>query len=128
MDCNGNAMDNGEHKNKKILFSSCYSPSEIPKLSENLRSRLGCGLISNIEPPDYRTRMRILKQYAQVNHWSVPKEVLELLAAELSHDIRQLKSGLVGVSTKASLLGCCIDVPLAATVIKNIVRQNVHLS
>lgn len=117
-------LDSLFNKNKKILFSSCYSPSEIPKLSENLRSRLACGLISNIEPPDYRTRMRILKQYAQVNHWSVPKEVLELLAMELSHDIRQLKSGLVGVATKASLLGCCIDVPLAATVIKNIVRQS----
>jgi len=117
-------LDSLFDKNKKILFSSCYSPSDIPKLSENLRSRLACGLVSNIEPPDYRMRMRILQKYAKANQWSVPMEVLELLATELSHDIRQLKSGLVGVSTKASLLGCRIDVPLAATVIKNIVRQS----
>lgn len=117
-------LDSLFNNNKKILFSSCYSPSDIPKLSENLRSRLACGLVSNIEPPDYRMRMRILQRYANANHWSVPMEVLELLATELSHDIRQLKSGLVGVSTKASLLGCRIDVPLAATVIKNIVRQS----
>jgi chromosomal replication initiator protein len=121
-------LDSLFNKNKKILFSSCYSPSEIPKLSENLRSRLACGLVSNIEPPDYRMRMKILQKYGQANHWSVPKEVLELLATELSHDIRQLKSGLMGVTTKASLLGRRIDVPLAATVIKNIVRQSKNIT
>ena len=117
-------LDSLFNENKKILFSSCYSPSEIPKLNENLRSRLSCGLISNIEPPDYRTRLRILQKYAQVNRWPVPKEVMELLATELNHDIRQLKSGLVGVSSKASLLGCPIDIQMANTVIKNIVRQS----
>lgn len=112
------------NENKKIIFSSCYSPSEIPKLNENLRSRLVCGLISNIDAPDYRLRLRILKQYAQANKWRIPVEVMEYLATELTQDVRQLKSGLVGVSAKASLLGSPMDIDLASDVIKNMVRTS----
>lgn len=117
-------LDSLFNENKKIIFSSCCSPSEIPKLSENLRSRLGGGLISNIDPPDYRMRYKILKKYARNNNWPIPKEVLEFLASELTQDVRQLKSGLVGVSAKASLLGCPMDIELAADVIKNMICKS----
>lgn len=117
-------LDSLFNNNKKIIFSSCYAPSEIPRLNENLRSRLGCGLISNIEPPDYRTRLKILHRYAAANGWRIPKEVMEYLASELTHDVRQLKSGLVGVTAKASLLGCPIDLELAASVVKNMVGKS----
>jgi chromosomal replication initiator protein len=109
--------------NKKIIFSSCYTPSDIPKLNENLRSRLTSGLISNIDPPQYGMRVKILKKYANMNRWSIPKNVLEYLSTELTQDIRQLKSGMLGVVTKASLLGQPIDLELAASVIKNIVQK-----
>jgi len=117
-------LDSLYNENKKIIFSSCCSPTDIPKLNENLRSRLTCGLISNIDPPDYRMRVKILKKYARDNTWEVPIEVLEFLATELTQDVRQLKSGLVGISSKASLLGSPIDVEMAADVVKNIVRQS----
>ena len=107
--------------NKKIIFSSCYAPTEIPKLNDNLRSRLSCGLISNIDPPDYRVRLKILSKYADANGWQISKEVMEYLASELTHDVRQLKSGLIGVTAKASLLGCPIDLELAASVVKTMV-------
>lgn len=115
-------------ENKKIIFSSCYSPSEIPKLSDTLRSRLVSGLIPSIDPPDYRMRIRILKKYAQANSWGVPKEILELLASELTQDVRQLKSGLAGVTTRAALMGSSIDLELANIVIKNMVRQSRNIT
>lgn len=117
-------LDSLFNQNKKIIFSSCYSPSEIPKLSDTLRSRLTSGLISNIDPPDYRMRMRILKKYALINHWNIPTEILELLATELTQDVRQLKSGLAGVAARASLMGCSVDLELVGTVIKNMVHQS----
>ncbi len=116
-------LDSLFNENKKIIFSSCYTPSEIPKLNENLRSRLTSGLISNIEPPKYRTRVRILKKYAQLNQWNIPNHVLELLSSELTQDVRQLKSGLMGVAAKGSLLGRPIDIDLAASVIKNMIQK-----
>ena len=116
-------LDSLFDEDKKIIFSSCYSPWEIPRLNENLRSRLTCGLISNIEPPDFRMRIKILKKYADANNWLIPNEVMEFLASELTQDVRQLKSGLVGVTAKASLLGCPIDTPLASSVVKNMVNK-----
>ena len=116
-------LDSLYNLNKKIIFSSCYTPSEIPKLNENLRSRLTSGLISNIDPPQYGMRVKILKKYADLNRWSVPKNVLEYLSAELTQDVRQLKSGLMGVVAKASLLGQPIDLDLAASVVKNIIQK-----
>jgi len=53
----------------------------------------------------------------------VPNNVLEYLSAELTQDVRQLKSGLMGVMAKASLLGQPIDIDLAASVVKNIVQK-----
>lgn len=113
---------------KKIIFSSCYAPTEIPRLNENLRSRLTSGLISSIDPPTYKIRLRILKKYAQMNSWSAPDDVLEYLSSELAQDVRQLKSGLTGVVTKASLLGRPIDVKLAASVVKNMVKKTNNIT
>lgn len=116
-------LDSMFNSSKKIIFSSCYRPAEIPKMNDNLRSRLTSGLISNIDPPDFRMRVRILKKYAHLNKWTIPATVLEYLAAELTQDVRQLKSGLMGVATRGSLLGHPIDLRLAASVVKNMVQN-----
>jgi chromosomal replication initiator protein len=116
-------LDSMVNHNKKIIFSSCYAPTDIPKLNDNLRSRLTSGLISNIDPPQYNMRVKILKKYATINSWTVPKHVLEYLSSELTLDVRQLKSGLMGVVAKASLLGQSIDLELAASIIKNMVQK-----
>jgi chromosomal replication initiator protein len=114
--------------NKKIIFSSCFRPSEIPKLNDKLRSRLAASLISNIDPPNFRTRVRILKKKAAIRGFRIPENVVHYLAAELTEDIRQLESGLIGVTAKASLLGAPIDLALAESVVKNIVRQRTNIT
>jgi chromosomal replication initiator protein len=108
---------------KRIIFSSCYLPAEIPKLNDKLRSRLSCGLISAIEPPNFRTRVRILQKKVGLYDYRLPENVIHYLASELTDDVRQLESGLNGVAAKSSLLGIPVDVPLAESVVKNIVRQ-----
>ncbi|HAY38542.1 MAG TPA: chromosomal replication initiator protein DnaA [Desulfobacteraceae bacterium] len=113
---------------KKIIFSSCYLPGDIPKLDDKLRSRLLCGLISNIDPPDFRTRVRILKKKAKLKGCEVPEEVIYYLASELTEDVRQLESGLIGVALKSLLLGEPIDLGLAKSVTKNIVRQQKNVT
>jgi chromosomal replication initiator protein len=108
---------------KKIIFSSCYLPGDIPKLDEKLRSRLGYGLISTIETPEYKTRVKILQKKSTANGCNVPREVVHYLADSLVENVRQLESGLIGVVAKSSLLGMGIDLKLAESVVKNIVRQ-----
>jgi chromosomal replication initiator protein len=113
---------------KRIIFSSCYLPTEIPKLNDKLRSRLSCGLISAIEPPSFRTRVRILQKKATLNSYNFPDNILQYLAGELTDDVRQLESGLNGVAIKSSLLGMPINLSLAESVVKNIVRQRKRIT
>jgi chromosomal replication initiator protein len=108
---------------KRIIFSSCYLPGDIPKLNDKLRSRLAGSLISSIDPPNFRTRVRILRKKAQRNGYQIPDDVINYLAGELTEDVRQLSSGLNGVAAKSSLLGAPIDLDLTESVVKNIVRQ-----
>ena len=108
---------------KRIIFSSCYLPGDIPKLNDKLRSRLSGSLISSIDPPNFRTRIRILRKKAQSYGYQIPDDVINYLAGELTEDIRQLSSGLNGVAAKSSLLGAPIDLKLTESVVKNIVRQ-----
>jgi chromosomal replication initiator protein len=113
---------------KRIIFSSCYLPGDIPKLNEKLRSRLSCGLISAIDPPSFRTRVRILQKKARLNSYCFPDDILHYLAGELTDDVRQLESGLNGVALKSSLLGMPINLSLAESVVKNIARQRKRIT
>jgi chromosomal replication initiator protein len=108
---------------KRIIFSSSHRPSEIPKLHEKLLSRFSSSLISAIEPPGFRTRLRILQLKAGLLGYTMPAQVLEYLASELVGDVRHLESGLNGVAAKSSLLGIPIDLPLAESVVKHICSQ-----
>jgi chromosomal replication initiator protein len=116
-------LDTLFESNKKIIFSSCYLPADIPKLNDKLRSRLSCSLISNIEPPEFKTRVRILQKKSNLNKCNIPEDVIHYLAGELTEDVRQLESGLIGVTAKSSLLGIPVDLRLAESVVKNIVRS-----
>ena len=108
---------------KKVIFSSCCLPGDIPKIDDTLRSRLSCGVISIIEPPDYQTRIRILKRKAMAHGFELPEEVLCFLAAELTENVRQLESGLIGVTAQSSLMCQKIDLELAESVVKNIATR-----
>ncbi|MGD9416063.1 MAG: chromosomal replication initiator protein DnaA, partial [Desulfobacterales bacterium] len=116
-------LDSLFEASKRIIFSSCYLPGDIPKLNDKLRSRLSCSLISKIDSPNFRTRVRILRKKAQSNGYHIPDTIIEYLAGELTEDIRQLESGLNGVAAKSSLLGTPIDLDLTESVVKNMVRQ-----
>jgi len=113
---------------KRIIFSSCCLPADIPKLNDKLCSRLSSGLISNIDPPNFRTRVRILQKKMWANSYKLPENVIHYLADELTEDVRQLESGLNGIAAKSSLLGIPVDLKLAESVVKNIVRQRQRIT
>ena len=117
------ALDSLFEAGKRIIFSSCYLPGDIPKLNDKLRSRFSGSLISSIDPPDFRTRVRILRKKALTHGYQMPDDVINYLAGELTDDIRQLESGLNGVAAKSSLLGVPIDLTLSESVVKNMIRQ-----
>ncbi len=122
------ALDYMLEAKKKIIFTSCYLPSDIPKMSDPLKSRLTSGLISTIDAPNFRTRVRILRKKSKENGYAIPGEITDYLASELSDNVRQLESGLIGVTAKASLMGAPIDLDLAGSVVQNIVNQSENIT
>jgi chromosomal replication initiator protein len=117
------ALDYLIDADKKIIFTSCHLPAEIPNMSEQLKSRLARSLISHIETPDFQTRIKILKKKMAEHGCLLPPKVTEYLAGELSENVRQLESGLIGVAAKSSLLGEPIDLRLAESIVRNITQQ-----
>jgi len=113
---------------KKIIYSSSIQLAKIPKMSEQLKSRIAVSLISEIEPPDFRTRVKILRHKARNRALRVPSEVIEFMASELKQNVRVLESGLIGVTTKSCLLGMPVDLALAESIVKNIISTQKQIT
>lgn len=94
---------NALYENKKqIVLTSDRPPKEIRTLEDRLRTRFEWGLIADIQPPDYETRIAIVQRKAELVGISIPEEVCEYIAQKLTTNIRQLE-GIVK-NLKADLL------------------------
>lgn len=91
------------YENKKqIVLTSDRPPKEIKTLEDRLRTRFEWGLIADIQPPDYETRIAIVQRKAELVGINIPEEVCEYIAQKLTTNIRQLE-GIVK-NLKADLL------------------------
>ncbi len=77
--------------NKQIVITSDRPPKEIQHLEERIRTRLESSLIVDIQPPDYETRVAILKKKAQANNMGIPDEILDFIAKSIKSNIRELE-------------------------------------
>lgn len=77
--------------NSQIVLTSDRPPNEIKTLSERLRSRFECGLICDIAPPDYETRIAILKKKAQDENIKIDDSILSFIAEKVTSNIRELE-------------------------------------
>ncbi len=109
--------------NKQIILSSDRPPREIPTLEARLKSRFEWGLITDIQPPDYETRIAILKMNAELRGVEVPEEVLELIARLITSNIRELEGALVRLITYASLNNVPINKTTALRALSNVFTQ-----
>lgn len=105
-------MDRG----KRILCTGNTYPKDIPKLTNELQSRLSGILVAPIGKPDFTTRMDIIRKKAQGEGIRLPAEVVEFMADRITGDIRQLESCLVGVIAKTNILGMPVCLDLAREV------------
>ena len=97
---------------KQIVLSSDSPPVEIPTLQERLVSRFKWGLVTEIEPPCYETRMAILKRKSKERGRQLPDDVARLLAERIDSNIRELEGAVTKLIGYASLSNHQIDVGL----------------
>jgi chromosomal replication initiator protein len=105
---------------KQIVLTSDRAPKEIPTLEERLVSRFEWGLVTDIQPPDFETRVAILKKKAEAEGLDIADEVLHMIAEAVKSNIRELEGSLVKLVAFSSVTGQAITRDLAAEVLKDI--------
>jgi chromosomal replication initiator protein len=116
--------------NKQIILSSDRPPKEIPTLEDRLRSRFEWGLTADIQPPDFETRIAILKKKADVENLTIPNEVMVYIASKIKSNIRELEGALIRIVAYSSLTNRAISVDLASEALKDIIsnKQTKHIT
>jgi chromosomal replication initiator protein len=102
---------------KQIILSSDCSPKDIPEIEERLRSRFEWGLIADIQPPDFETRVAILKKKAALDRVVLPDDVAYLIAGRVKANIRELEGSLTRMIAFCALTGREMSVDLAQEVL-----------
>ena len=106
-------LDELMNRGKRILYTGNAFPKDIPKLTNELQSRLGGILAAAIEPPDFTTRIEIIRKKALAENAHLPREVIDFMAERVTGDIRQLESCLIGIIAKSNIQGVPVTLDLA---------------
>ena len=109
---------------KQIIISSDRPPKEIKTLEDRLRSRFEWGLIADVQPPDYETRIAILQKKAERDHLVVPNEVNAYIAKNIASNIRELEGALTRIVAYATLTNQDISITLAENSLRDIFSEN----
>ena len=108
---------------KQIIICSDRPPKEISNLEERLVSRFAWGLITDIQPPDYETRVAILRKKLELESVVVPDDVVLFIAQEIKTNIRELEGALIRVVAYALLEDKLISLAVAKQVLKDMVKD-----
>jgi chromosomal replication initiator protein len=90
-------------QDKQIVITSDRPPKAFLTLEERLRSRFECGLAADIQPPDYETRVAILRSKSERIGRRIPDEIVETIARRVQSNIRELEGSLTRVLALSDL-------------------------
>ena len=105
---------------KQIILTSDKPPKDLKGLDERLVSRFQWGLTADIQPPDYETRMAILKNKADDYGMMISGDILDYVATNIVSNIRELEGCLIKLLANASLNSKNIDLDLARKTVREI--------
>ncbi|MCY2959807.1 MAG: chromosomal replication initiator protein DnaA [Planctomycetota bacterium] len=105
---------------KQIVLSSDGPPKDIPTLQERLVSRFKWGLVTEMEPPCYETRMAILKRKSRERGHELPDDVAALLAERIESNIRELEGAVTRLLGFASVSGTPLTCDFARDVLRDL--------
>ncbi len=116
-------FDELHNANRQIVVTSDYPRKSMPLLDDRLRSRLEWGLVVEIQPPDYQTRLAILQAKAQQQGIKIPLEAIELIAQRGQQNIRELEGSINRVVAYVKLTRAPLTPELAAQALKDIASK-----
>ena len=108
---------------KQIVLASDRPAKEIKSLEERLRTRFEWGLTADVQPPDFETRVAIVKRKAELLHLDLPEDVAEFIANHLKNNIRQLEGAVKKLNAYYMLEGIQPVISVAQNAIKDILNE-----
>ena len=113
------------HQNgKQIVLTSDRPPKEIKTLEDRLKTRFEWGLLADIQPPDFETRVAIVRRKAELMDLDMPPEVSEYIANKLKSNIRQLEGVVKKLKAYKLLVGSPTSILIAQNAIRDIFNDS----
>ncbi len=112
-------------EHKQIVITSDRPPKDIQHLEDRLRSRFSGGLIIDIKPPEFETRVAILQKKAKSEGIELPDNVFLYIANKIESNVRELEGALIRVFAYSSMMNKDIDLSLAQAAIVELVPENI---
>ena len=109
-------------QNKQIVFTSDRPPQEMLRLEQRLKTRFEQGLPADIQPPDYETRMAILKNKSLERGIVLPDPVLSYVAENITANVRQIEGVVNKIMAFQELMGAQMDVENTIRAVRDILR------
>ena len=109
---------------KRVIITCDRYPKEVNGLESRLKSRLGWGIVVPIDPPDYETRVAILKEKAKQLGFTLQDEVAFYIAKQLNSNIRELEGALSTLKANAFFTGKKIDLEYTKQILKELFKVN----
>jgi chromosomal replication initiator protein len=110
-------------QDKQIIITSDRPPKALITLEERLRSRFEWGLTADLQPPDFETRMAILRSKAERAGRKVPGEIIEVIARRVQSNIRELEGALTRVVAFVDLSGLPLTPKLVETALADLLPR-----
>jgi len=110
--------------NCQIAMTSDKPPRDLTLLEDRLRSRFEWGLMVDIQPPDYTTRLAILQSKATREGAEIPPDVLKLVAEQARNNIRELEGSLNRVTAYAKLTRATITIEMASQALEAVAARS----
>lgn len=107
------------NQNKVIVLTSDRPAKEIKSISDRLRTRFSKGLIADVKPPEYETRLAIIQQKAELLNFNIGEDVTDYIATKLKSNIRQIE----GVVTKLNALYMVSQMKPSITIAQNVIKE-----
>jgi chromosomal replication initiator protein len=107
-------------RHKQIVITSDRPPSDLPDIEERLKTRFHHGLLADIQPPAFETRLAILQKKALLRRVELPVDVAAFIAERVRRNVRELEGALNRLLAVHDLTRVPISVEMAQQALKSI--------
>lgn len=107
---------------KQIVLTSDRPPEEMSRLEDRIKTRLQWGLLADIKPPDYETRVAIIQNKADSIGLSLPEDVISYVAENVTSNVRQLEGTVNKIMAYRDMTGLVLNVTNVSRAIKDMFK------